>query len=46
MVKDFYAMQGFTKVEEDAQGNTRWELDIADGYEKKNRYIEVNEEAK
>ena len=46
MVKEFYAMQGFTKVEEDAQGNTRWELDIADGYEKKNRYIEVNEEAK
>ena len=44
MVKDFYARQGFTKVEEDAAGNTRWELDISHGYEKKQHVIAVNTE--
>ena len=42
MVKEFYALQGFTKVEEDEQGNTRWELDLTNGYEKKQHVILVN----
>ena len=46
MVKDFYALQGFTKVDEDEQGNTRWELDISHGYEKKQHVIRVNSEEK
>ena len=41
MVKDFYALQGFTKADEDEQGNTRWELDISGGYEKKQHVIQV-----
>ncbi len=41
MVKDFYAQQGFAKTEEDTEGNTRWELDLTGGYEKKQRVIEV-----
>ncbi len=41
MVKDFYALQGFTKADEDEQGNTRWELDISEGYEKKQHVIQV-----
>ena len=28
MVKDFYAGMGFTRVEEDAEGNTTWELSV------------------
>ncbi len=41
MVKDFYALQGFDKLDSDDMGNTRWGFDIPEGYEKKNRYIEV-----
>lgn len=43
MVKDFYGLQGFTKVSEDAEGNTVWEYQIPDVYEKKQHVIEVNE---
>lgn len=42
MVKDFYSLQGFRKCSEDEEGNTVWEFLITDGYEKKNRVIEVN----
>ena len=42
MVKDFYAMQGFEKVEEDNEGNTVWEYLIPSNYEEKNKFIEVN----
>jgi FkbH-like protein len=42
MVKEFYALQGFEKTNEDAQGNTEWKLDLAGGYEKKNHVIQVN----
>ena len=42
MVKDFYAIQGFNKVSEDSEGNTVWEFDINDNYEKKQHVIEVN----
>ena len=42
MVRDFYGIQGFTKVSEDERGNTDWELLITDGYENKNRVIKVD----
>jgi FkbH-like protein len=40
MVKDFYALQGFTKVSEDEKGNSEWRLDV-EGYVRKNAVIEV-----
>ncbi len=43
MVKDFYEMQGFTKIQEDEKGNTVWELEINDNYENKNKFIKVEE---
>ena len=43
MVKDFYALQGFEKIEEDADGNTKWCYHINDIYKKKNKVIEVEE---
>lgn len=42
MVKDFYKIQGFTKIEEDAEGNTVWEFVIPNRYQKKNGVIVVN----
>ena len=42
MVKDFYALQGFTKVFEDEEGNTTWEFLIDENYQKKQHVIEVN----
>lgn len=42
MVRDFYKTQGFDKISEDEQGNAVWELDVSNGYENKNNYIEVN----
>lgn len=42
MVKDFYALQGFTRISEDMNGNTVWEFDITDGYRKKQDVIKVN----
>lgn len=42
MVKDFYELQGFTKVSEDAEGNTVWEFAITESYEKKQHVIAVN----
>lgn len=41
MVQDFYTTMGFTKVSEDADGNTVCVLDLAQGYEKRNRHIGV-----
>ena len=46
MVENFYALQGFTKVEEDEKGNTIWLYEILEpygNYEKKNRYIKMIE---
>ncbi len=46
MVENFYALQGFTKVEEDEKGNTIWLYEIPEpygNYEKKNRYIKMIE---
>ncbi len=42
MVKDFYGVQGFEKVSEDAEGNTVWEFQITDDYKKKQHVIDVN----
>ena len=44
MVKEFYSLQGFDKIEEDSQGNTEWSLSLTNGYQKKNHVITVNEE--
>lgn len=41
MVKDFYNLQGFCKIEEDSAGNTTWEYIIPGDYENKNNVIEV-----
>lgn len=43
MVKDFYSLQGFTKIQEDEEGNTVWKYDIVKEYERKNKVIHVNE---
>ena len=40
MVKDFYALHGFNKTAEDAEGNTVWKILVAD-YEPKNKVIKV-----
>jgi FkbH-like protein len=41
MVKELYAGFGFDKIEEDEEGNTVWQLDLA-GYEKQNHVIDVH----
>lgn len=41
MVKDFYALQGFKKINEDEGGNTTWEFEIKDDYVAKQDIIEV-----
>lgn len=40
MVKDFYNTQGFTKISEDENGNTEWELNT-EMYENKNKFIDL-----
>lgn len=42
MVKEFYGLQGFTKILEDSEGNTTWMFEITDNYEKKQHVIEVD----
>lgn len=41
MVREFYSLQGFDKIEEDKAGNTVWKLELTDRYENKNRVIAV-----
>ena len=43
MVRDFYDRMGFTKVSEDAEGNTVWEFDLTVEYSDKNKHIVVTE---
>lgn len=43
MVKDFYRLQGFTLVNEDADGNRVWELNLTEPYKKKQNVIMINE---
>lgn len=42
MVRDFYGVQGFTKIEENEKGDTKWSFEISSNYEQKNHYIKVN----
>lgn len=42
MVRELYGTFDFTKISEDENGNTVWELPI-EGYENQNRYIEVSD---
>ena len=44
MVREFYALQGFTKVSEDEKGNTEWVLTEENFKDKRNRYINVTED--
>ncbi len=43
MVKEFYELQGFTKVSEDVDGNTEWVYNIPNEYKEKNKVIIVEE---
>ena len=40
MVKEFFAMQGFEKIDEDDDGNTTWKLNVSD-YRNRNEVINV-----
>lgn len=40
MVKDFYSLHGFSKIDEDEQGNSEWLLNV-DDYQNRNEVIEV-----
>lgn len=42
MVKDFYSLMGFDKINEDDKGNTIWSMSVKD-YINKNEVIKVNE---
>ncbi len=46
MVREFYAVQGFTLEREDEHGNRTYILDNLPDYTPRNRYIAVNEEGK
>ncbi|MDO4219297.1 MAG: HAD-IIIC family phosphatase [Synergistaceae bacterium] len=43
MVKEFYKLQGFSKISEDDSGNTEWIFNIDSNYENKNKIIKVEE---
>lgn len=43
MVKEFYELQGFTKINEDEEGNTTWEFIIGNDHKRKQHVIMVNE---
>ena len=40
MVKEFYSLQGFSKTQEDEQGNATWKYEIPAEYPYKNEVIE------
>ena len=41
MVKNFYGIQGFKKIQEDEEGNTVWEFLITEEYQNKNAVINI-----
>lgn len=43
MVEGFYGIQGFSKISEDAEGNTTWERSLEKGYENQNQSIKVED---
>ncbi len=42
MVKDFYSLHGFEKINEDKQGDTTWKIDVS-RYKEKNKVIKVED---
>lgn len=42
MVRNFYGVQGFSKLSEDKQGNSIWSLDVSEGYTNQQTVIKVN----
>mgnify|MGYP002623562974 CR=1 FL=1 len=44
MVRNFYGELGFEKKSEDEKGNSVWEFAIPNEYEKKNKYIAIEED--
>lgn len=42
MVRNFYQIQGFTKIEEDECGNTKWQLNV-ESYKNQNKFITVED---
>ena len=42
MVRDFYGQQGFTRISEDTDGNSVWQLSLRDGYSPQNDVIQIN----
>lgn len=42
MVRNFYELQGFEKLQEDEEGNTVWQFNVPEQYENKNKVIAVN----
>lgn len=42
MVKDFYKLQGFSKIDEDEKGNTKWQLAV-DSYCNQNKFINLED---
>lgn len=43
MVREFYSLQGFKKLMEDEEGNTKWCYEITSDYKDKNNVIKVEE---
>lgn len=43
MVREFYSLQGFEKLTEDEEGNTKWCYKITSDYKDKNNVIKVEE---
>lgn len=43
MVREFYSLQGFEKLTEDEEGNTKWCYEITSDYKDKNNVIKVEE---
>lgn len=43
MVREFYSLQGFEKLTEDEEGNTKWCFEITSDYKDKNNVIKVEE---
>ena len=41
IVKGFYMELGFKLLSDEQESGTVWELDITDGYKKKNKHIKV-----
>lgn len=43
IVKDFFGLQGFEKINEDENGNTEWVFNVDESYRDKNKVIQVKE---